>query len=292
MAAAEQSIQNKPGDPLGYYYKGVALGDLADEKPAGDRASQYKEMNNSFETAQTVADTVETDVSKQINNISSLKVNLWAKEYNKGIDYVTKDSVRNSVSNPQELAIKHLQNATIIIPDSARTWNVLSQIAYNADSLELAIDSKEEFFKRADNPSADDYTIIAAYYINNGNLDKAITKLQEGIEKYPDNVNITTTLADAYQRNGESEKSIGIVQDLVDQDPQNVKYRINLGSQIYQSALRKSEKASEYFDHIEELKAQQENVSGSQKEELQASIDELSKKRDSLLAESNSLTES
>ena len=291
LTAAENSIQNRPGDPLGYYYKGVALGDLADEKPASDRSGNYTEMNTSFETAQAVADTVEADVSQELGNISSFRVSLWAKEFNKGIDYVTKDSVSNSVPNPQEVAVSHLQNATIILPDSSRTWNVLAQIAYNAGNLEMAIDSKEEFFKRAEKPSADDYTIIAAYYINNGNSDKAISRLQEGIELYPNSEGITTTLADAYQRSGQSEKSIAIVKDLVENNPDNIKYRINLASQIYQSALKLDEKTSANFDQIEELKTQQQNVSGSQKEELQGTIDNLTEENNELLAEYDSLTE-
>lgn len=292
LAAAERSIQNRPGDPLGYYYKAVALGDLATEKPVTERADQYREMNASFATAKQIADTSSAEKKPaEISRISNAKYNLWGSEFNKGIEYATNDSVMNSVSEPQKYAVEHLKNATVIIPDSVRSWDILAQLAYGANMVDLAIEAKEAAFERTEKPSAQDYSVLAAYYVNNGNMEKAVTTLENGLEKYPGNVDITTTLADAYQRTGESQKSINIVKDLVDQDPDNIAYRLNLGSQIYQSALKLSETASNNYDRIFELEQQLNNTSGAEKEQIQAQIDSLNSENEQLLAEYEQMTE-
>jgi len=43
LTAAEQAINNPPDNGLGYYYKAVAIGNLAQEKPADQRQEDYLE---------------------------------------------------------------------------------------------------------------------------------------------------------------------------------------------------------------------------------------------------------
>src|SRR5699024_10024680 len=56
LTAAEEAIQTHPQDPLGYYYKGVALGEIAGSKddPAA-RTETYKKMKAALEKTKEVA---------------------------------------------------------------------------------------------------------------------------------------------------------------------------------------------------------------------------------------------
>ena len=292
LSAANQSIEKIPGDPLGYYYKGVALGDLASDESAANRGTQYEEMNQSFESAETVADTSSfSEKPSELSRISDIRINLWASEFNKAIQYASDDSVMNSVSNPQQYAVDHMKNATIILPDSARSWNILAQLAYGNEDMDLAIEAKEAAMERMSKPEATDYETLAAFYANTENAEKAVEALEEGVEMYPSSESLTTRLADAYQRIGESEKSIALVEELVEKNPDNIRFRISLASQIYQSALNIDEQISANFEEIEELMAQQEDATGSEEEELQSSIDNLSQENDELLAEFNAMSD-
>lgn len=73
LDAAELSIKNQPLDPLGYYYKGVVLGDLAQEteNPA-DRQEQYEKMNAAFDKSQELAGQME-DPPGELENLKDRK---------------------------------------------------------------------------------------------------------------------------------------------------------------------------------------------------------------------------
>src|SRR5690625_714871 len=123
LAAAEKSIQSSPQDPLGYYYKGVALGEMAgaEEDPAA-RTEIYKEMNAAFTEAKEVASKSE-EVPGEVERIDQVKNVLWQSEHNRAVELATDDSVKQTVNEPLQLSLHHLKNATSIQPDSLLSWD-------------------------------------------------------------------------------------------------------------------------------------------------------------------------
>lgn len=292
VASAEKSIEQFPGDPLGYYYKAVALGELAGSKEdPSERVDYYNEMNEAFETAKAIADTSENKPG-EIENISGVRVAIWQNEFQQGVDLVTDDSVMNSVDNPTEKSLYHLRNATNIQPDSASTWNVLAQIAAQNQEFEEAVSAKEKYMGMISESEIDtvDYMHLGNYYFNLDNEEKVVETFEKGQERFPESEPIVTNLADAYGRAGQAKKSIATLQKLVEQDPDNAQYRLVTGTQIYQQALRLQDSAGTNSQKIMELQKKFNQAESSEQEEIQSQIDELSAENEELLAEKEELT--
>jgi len=286
LNAAENSIEQHPADPLGYYYKAVALGDLAAEANADGRKDYYKRMNEAFEQAQTVADTSsaidEGDMPQQLTRIGTVKTTIWTSEFNQGIQYATDDSLKQATSNPMDVAVSHLENATIIIPDSLRSWNALAQVAFMNNEHDLAIEAKENAIDLMESPAPSDYTTLAAYYATNKDIEGATKVLEMGAEKFPENRDINTRLADAYQQTGQTQKAISTVENLVEQEPDNPQFRLALGTQIYQTAIGLNDEIFANIDKLFDIEQKLEDVSGAEKEELQEQLDSLETKTDEM----------
>ncbi|HEX6981892.1 MAG TPA: hypothetical protein VF181_03955, partial [Balneolaceae bacterium] len=82
LEVAEQAIQTYPNKPLGYYYKAVALGQIADMKENPEESAElYKQMNQAFAKAKELASNVE-EVPEEIKRIDAVKTVLWKQEHN------------------------------------------------------------------------------------------------------------------------------------------------------------------------------------------------------------------
>lgn len=293
IASAEKSIEQYPGDPLGYYYKAVSLGELARSKDdPTERADYYEQMNEAFETARAVADTSENKPS-ELGNIPGVKVAIWQTEFQRGVDLVTDDSVMSTVENATEQSLYHLRNATDIQPDSASTWNVLAQIAAQNKEFEEAVSAKEKYMGMISESEIDtvDYMHLGNYYFNVGNEEKVVEVFERGKDRFPESKPIVTNLADAYSRAGKSEKAITTLQELVQQDPDNAQYRLVMGTQIYQQALELQDSLATNSQEIMELQKEFNQANSSKKEEIKSQIDELSNENEELLAKKEELTD-
>lgn len=293
LAAAEESIQTNPKDPLGYYYKGVALGEIAgaEEDPAA-RAETYKEMNAAFEKAKEVAKEAE-DVPGEVERIEDIKNVLWQTEHNRAVELATDDSLKKTVNNPLEQSMQHLKNATSIQPDSLLSWDVLSQVAAMNQSFEEAAGAKEKYISMAQDTSleANDYLQLASYHFQLDNQQEVVTSLEKAHDQFPDNQEIVSNLADAYQRVGEPEKAIATVEKLVEQEPENPQYHLVLGTQIYQQALTITDSLSANSNQIVKLRQQLNNSSDSEKQNIQQQISSLEQENEQLQSRIDELTD-
>ncbi|PAU95852.1 hypothetical protein CK503_01995 [Aliifodinibius salipaludis] len=292
IASAEKSIEKYPGDPLGYYYKAVALGELASSKEdPSERLEYYKKMDETFETAKAVADTSENKPG-EIENISGVKVAVWQNEFQSGVNYATDDSLKGTVENPMEYSLYHLRNATEIQPDSASSWNVRAQIAAQNKKFEEAVTSKEKYMGMISESEIDtvDYMHLGNYYFNVGNDKKVVEVFEKGKERFPESRPIVTNLADAYSRAGQQEKAIATLEELVQQDPDNAQYRLVMGTKIYQQALELQDTLGTNSEKIMELQRKFKQADPSKQEEIKSQIDKLSNQNEKLLAEQEELT--
>lgn len=291
LAAAKQSIEQYPNDPLGYYYKGVALGQKAQNMEDPEAAADlYAEMNDAFETANAIADTLE-EAPPQIAFIGNVKTGLWQTEHNTGIKYAQDDSLMATVEDPYQVAVAHLENATIILPDSALSYEVLATINSMRENYGAAATAQEQYIELAANPDVKSYRLLAQYYLYNDQPEKAVETLENARERFPQNIGVVEALADAYSRMGESEKAIAIVEGLVEQDPANAQYHLSLGTQLYKAAMAVQAEYDENLNMIFELRQKLDNAQGNEAEELKAQIQKLKNANEALRAEIDRLTD-
>lgn len=292
VASAEKSIEQYPGDPIGYYYKAVALGEIAGSKEdPTERVDYYKQMNDAFEMAQSVADTSE-NVPGEIENISGVKVALWQNEFQRGVNLATDDSVKSTVENPMELSLNHLRNATSLQPDSASSWNVLAQIAAQNKEFEEAVSAKEKYMGMIPESKIDtvDYLHLGNYHFNLENNEKVVETFEAGQERYPESERIVSALADAYGRAGNQDKAISTLEQLVEQDPENPQYRLVMGTKIYQQAMTINDTLATNSQEILDLQNKFNQADQSEKEEIKAEIESLSETNEQLLQRVEKLT--
>lgn len=291
LEAAEQAITNHPQDPLGYYYKGVALGDLAqDEENPDARNETYKEMNAAFEQARELAGKME-DPPGEMENLGAVKTTIWSKEHNRAIELATNDSVKKTVDQPLKKSINHLQNATVIMPDSTLSWDVLSEVYFMDKNLDGAIEAKQKVIDLKEKPAVEDYTRLADFYIVNKRFEEAAQLLEKARQAYPDTVAVIEKLADAYMNSGEYDKAIASVEELIQTDPQNPQYHLALGTQYYQAVLRLNDSLSTNYDQIFELQQKLQNASGSEQQNLKQQIASLEENNNKLQDRIDSLTQ-
>lgn len=290
LSAAEESIQNQPDDPLGYYYKGVALGEIADTKEATERKSYYERMNEAFEQARQVASKAE-DVPSEIERIEAVKNAVWQTEHNTAISYASDDSVKNTVSNPLDISIAHLDNATTVQPDSVLSWDVKAQVHYMNNDVEGAVTAMEEVIQLKDNLEPEDYARMAGYYSLAEMPEEAIVTLEEGQDVYPGNQDLATRLADAYTNAGETQKAISTIESLIESDPENPQFHLVLGTQIYKTVLDINDSLKATSDQIFELQQQVRKAQGSEAEDLKQQISQLEQEAEQRQARIDKLTE-
>lgn len=290
LAAAEESIQKNPNDPLGYYYKGVALGEIAGAKEdPSARTEIYQEMNAAFDKAKAIADTSES-VPGEVERISSVKQVLWQTEHNRAVKLATDDSLKNAVDQPLVKSMAHLKNATTIQPDSALSWNVLSQVAAMNKSFEEAASAQKKYLSIAVDTTLkpNDYLQLASYYYQLDEHEEIVTVLENANEQFPQNQEIVSNLADAYQRVGKSDKAISTIEELVEKNPENPQFHLVLGTQIYQKALVYNDSLTQNSNKLFELK--QQSKSGDS-QDVQQQIQQLEQENEELRAKVNELTD-
>lgn len=290
LTAAEQAINNPPDNGLGYYYKAVAIGNLAQEKPADQRQQDYLQARKSFETAEAAFDTLE-EKPEVAERIPLIKNAFWRTEHNSAVEIVTTDSLKEAVG--LGTAVSHLENATTIMPDSVLSWEVLAEVYVMNENMDGAINAMSTAIKKLDQPEPTKFRRLALFHRNQQNPEEAIEVLEQGKKLYPDNVEITQDLTDAYLQAGRIEKGISTIQELIDRNPDNPQYRLVFGTAVYQSVLKLNSTLSEKYDQLSELKKQMRDASeGSDKAaELEKQISELTAETDQLQSEVDNLTD-
>lgn len=275
---AEKSIEQYPGDPRGYFYKAVALGNIGEsqENPA-DRTDYYIQMNETFETAKAVDDTTE-GTADEMSRIAPTKQGHYNVEYEQGVNYLRDDSLKSTVENPLEWSMLHFKNATVILPDQPNGWNAYAITSAQNQDFESAAKAKEKYMSMAPDTSIKvvDYIQLGGFYSNLEKSEKAIAILEEGQKKFPKNADIISHLASNYISVGKPQKAIAVFEELVKENPENPEYRLKMGSEIFNQALALQDSLAANSKKILSLQEEYKSAESSNKEEIKNQIMELS----------------
>jgi tetratricopeptide (TPR) repeat protein len=200
-----------------------------------DRTAEYRQMRSAIEDAKELFNSLREKPS-QYEHIPALLTRHWANEHNRAVNLLTNDEIRQTVDNPVELAMIHLENAIIIQPDSSHSYEVLASLKFEKGDTTGAITSYEMAMQRMKKPGVDSYESLLELYFIQHLFDDAVELGKQARNNHPDEVRFAGYLADAYLMLGDSEPVITLIRELIEEDPDNPKYYQLLGTQIYQYA--------------------------------------------------------
>lgn len=286
-AALDRSIKQNPNNGLPYYYKALAYAEEARTiRPVSDRKETYRNFRSSINNAEELFASQE-DAPSEAEETQDLVFNTWGYEHNMAIEYVSDDSLSATVPNPYEVSAAHLENAVIINPDSVLSWSTLAQVYQMNEDFESAIEALSKAMSLTENPRSDDYLRLGLFYRRVGENENAVSTLEEGVEAYPDSVDLIQNLADAYMQTGRRDQSIEIIEDLIDTDPENAQYRLALGTQLLQITSEMSETVSNNYDQIYEVNSRDSDLTAQQ---ARSKTDSLTQVIESITEQLNTLT--
>jgi tetratricopeptide (TPR) repeat protein len=290
LETVNTAIEEDQNNHIAHFYKGVVLSSQAEslEDPSA-REEYYARAKESYDTARNLMQQME-ETPAELEELNNTVVSYWADEYNMAVNIQNDDSLFNATEDPYRTSLAHLQNAVTINPDSAMTYQVLSSTHFQLEQIDQAITTYEMAMERLAEPEASDYEYLTSLYLYDGQYEKAITMAEDALERNPGNSMFVQFMADAYIQSGERDRAIEIVQDLIDQEPNNPQYRRVLGTQIYQSVEELGGEASEKYEEVFELRQEVRGLSGDERAEAEARIEELSQEIDDIEADIDELT--
>lgn len=282
LSAADTAIAKDPTSGTPYYYKALAYEKMAEATPNPvDRKPIYVKMRTSLDKAEELYAVAEKPGAES-KLIPNLVLSAWSTEHNEAIGYASNDSIMATVEAPLEISIAHLENAVTINPDSILSFDVLSQIYFQNSQFDKAAETMTKVISMQEQAASSDYDRLGVYYFQSSQPDKAVEILQEGIKFYPDSVSLIQKLADGLFQIDRTEEALNFMDKLIQSDPNNARYRLVVGSRVYQRALTLSDQVDSNTEKIFELKSN----SGSEDE-----IASLTAENESLEVQVNELTD-
>lgn len=283
--AADTMIQRKPKSPIGYYYKGVALGQKAQaQEPPSEGTPFFKEMDGAFSKAKEVASNAKK-VPDEIKRIPSVRKSFWRVAHNKGIKLLQNDSLRKTFEQPMQRSLAFLNNARIADPGHAVTYQAIAIVSGRTKNYKKAAKAQKKFISMADSLTVRNYLVLTQYYRRADMPEAGLKALEEAQNKYPDNSKITAFLADTYTQLGKTKKAIALVEKLVEQNPENPQYHLSLGSRILISSSKLQDKYEDNVNKIFELQRKIGNASSSEAEQIKQKVESLKQKNTELANE-------
>ncbi len=130
-------------------------------------------------------------------------------------------------------AARYFNTSGEIFPDSSAAFVNEAYAYMNANQPENAIVPFERALAAGDT-EADSYRFLAGLYQTYDRPSEGIALLEKANEMYPENADIQTELLNAYQLSGQIDKALDRYKDAVDREPDNKLYRYNYGSLLVQ----------------------------------------------------------
>ncbi|WP_421773996.1 tetratricopeptide repeat protein [Gracilimonas sp.] len=290
LAVLDRSIRNNPESGLPYYYKAMTYKEKAKTIPQpNERKGTYENFRESAVTAREKF-AAQEEVPSEAGDVDNLILSTWGFEHNKAIEYVNDDSLKATVEEPIKVAVAHLENAVIINPDSTLSWDILAQVQSLDGNYSGAIEALNTSMEMKGNPPSEDYLRLGTYYRESEQPEEAISVLENGVESYPDSVQLVQVLADVYMQAGQRDKSIETIEALIERDPDNAQYHLALGTQLLQATTEISESITSNYDDIYDLGTELRN-NRNRADAINASIDSLVSVNEELTSEMNELSD-
>jgi len=251
VSAAEASLEMNAENPLGHYYRGLGLSELGKQMPVAERAESFREAHASFDRAEELFEAQASRAGER-EFIPLQVTQIWGEEYNSAVNLIVPEE-GEPTEESLERSIFHLQNAYAIQPDSVQSVDVLSEVYYMLGDLDNAITTMEQAIEVAPVPEAFRLVRLSLFQSENGDREGALESLNSARTDFPDEIEIAQELANAYLQLGMVDEALVVVRDLIDSDPENAQYRLVFGSQVYQLVLELSDRQRELYRGLDEM---------------------------------------
>lgn len=280
----ERALEEDPTNVLAHYYRGFALGLIAEElQPPSDRKPYYEEVRESMRLAKMYADTMDRQPS-EIDDIDDFIISLWATEHNAGVEIMTDDSVRQATQNPDMTARAHFENAVTIEPDSAISYIVLATIHYQQGDLEGSTRQYEAAFERLSRPDYEDYEFLISLYFMQQRYYEARDLALRAMDDYPQETLFAQFLADSYLETGEFDEAMDMLRGLIDESPNNPQYRMALGTHLYRTGQEYLDQAIGNYRQAYQMEGNLAQLSSAERSNLEEEIAQLKSEGEELEA--------
>ncbi len=239
----DQQIDSGEVTPDLLFQKGKFLTELAQKQSdPGRRATPYTEARKALTEA--------NELYQGSEKVQGLLKVTWSSEHNEGVKILQSDTTG---SPDFSRATAHFNNATIVIPDSAVSYQMKARAFYRNQQEQQAINTLEKARENVDDVSTLLLEQLAFLYLENDQPRKAI-EIFEQAESFSDqNLNLLHGLSNAYINAGEHKKAVELLDQLIENKPENIVYGQTLAMELYFIA-------SEELDAIASDAEENENI--------------------------------
>lgn len=164
------------------------------------------------------------------------------REQQNGIELLQQDESGAYDQNFEEI-IHHLENALILDSLNETLYNLKAITYYSHGDIDKALSTLETGIEIL--PEASDELIekLAYFYLESGKIDNAIRSYKNLLENSPENQNYLHGLANSYILGNQHDNAIELLENLIREDPDNDLYKQTLASEILFDLNKNIEKA-------------------------------------------------
>jgi tetratricopeptide (TPR) repeat protein len=252
LEVLKKDVEKNPQSDEGYFL----MGDIYGEK------GQYDLMVGAYNKSLAISKKFEKDITSQ-------KIHYWYTLTQSGATYfkrVATNKDQDSVKINLDKAANSFENAIMVLPDSAYTYYLLSLVYMSQQQYDKAITPLEQYIAKGN--TADGYVYLGSIYYDKGsrekdlytknknaqdsissieNFNKAISVLEEGRAKFPNDAKLLGTLSSAYVAANKLSVAIGAFKSLAESNPKKENYYnygvVLLGAEKFEESVVQFKKA-------------------------------------------------
>jgi tetratricopeptide (TPR) repeat protein len=224
LEVLKKDVEKNPQSDEGYFL----MGDIYGEK------GQYDQMTDAYNKSLGISKKFEKDITNQ-------KIHYWYTLTQSGATYfkrVSSNKNQDSIKINLDKAANSFENAVLVLPDSAYSYYLLSLVYMSQQQYDKAIKPLEEYIAKG--KTADGYVYLGSIYYDKGmrlkdlysqkknvqdsisyieNFNKAISVLEEGRTKFPNDTKLLGTLSSAYVGANKLSVAIDAFKSLAESNP-------------------------------------------------------------------------
>ena len=223
---------------------------------------QYDQMVDAYNKSLGISNKFEKDITNQ-------KVHYWYTLTQSGaasFKRVSGNKSQDSIKINLDKAANSFENAVLVLPDSAYTYYLLSLVYMSLQQYDKAIKPLEQYIARGN--TSDGYVYLGSIYYDKGNrlkdlysqkknvqdsisymenFNKAISLLEEGRTKYPNDAKLLGTLSSVYVAANKLSVAIDAFKSLAESNPKKENYYnygvVLLGAEKFEESIVQFKKA-------------------------------------------------
>ena len=223
----DRAIANNPDNAAAHALRAEVLRLKADDLPQpAPRHPLYEQMVTSLDRATAL----DPALGERSGEATVTRMNAWAKEMNQGGNLL-RSSGNDTTAAAR--AVDAFNNAVLIQPDSSASHFNLGLAYLVQGNTDAAVAPLRQAVSMGD-ASAEAYRYLGVALLRTQQGAEAVTVLEEGTQRYPDDDALRAELLNAYAATNQPDRAVQAYEDMIANDPENALLRYNYGSTLLQ----------------------------------------------------------